>query len=482
MVEISEKRYKNIIIYILKKKNIVFNKAILNDWVWFYYLYERRKEMKSGNVKKSLLFSCGGAGGALCYVLLSQMTFAMTESFGLSAFAVGMVFLISRIFDGFTDFIAGNIVDRTHTKWGKARIYDLFMVAAWICLVFCFSIPRGLSDTAKLIWLFVMYNLYTSVFNTFYACADTVRLKRSLDEKGRVSAVSVSGSITTLLSIVAGVSLPIMIAIFGGQPNGWTIISLIFAIPGCLFVIIRFLFLPESYEEESNDAKEEKVGPLEALKLVCKNKYTIIVMLLTLLRGVIATVTANAGTYYFVYVFGDISKAAIPGMFAVINVFAVSLIPVLVKRLGNAKTIIYSYVLAITFFLLRYLMPTNLVWYTFCSIMTGMGQLAGSYLPAVLLIDSMDYGKWKDGKTSEGVYSAVRSIADKVGLGLGSAILGFILEMGALPEGGYSIDSVKFLNNGFPIVGFALCIIIMMFYNLDKKLPQIKKELAERGN
>ena len=273
--------------------------------------------------------------------------------------------------------------------------------------------------------------------------------------------------------------LPILLGIFGVQPNGWRTIAIIFAVPGIIFTVVRFLFLPENATAEE-DAKEEKVGVLESVKYLFQNKYILLVTVVSLIRGLIVTATGNAGMYYFTYVFGDVSKAAIPSMFSVITVFAVAFMPMLVKKFGNVKTIIYSLIVGVAFYLLRYLMPTNLVWYTLCGIVAGACILPVSYLPPVMIIDSMEYGKWKDGKAAEGVYSSARSIADKIGLGVGSVVTGIILQMGALPDGGYSLGSIKFLNNGLPAVAWILCIVILLFYDLDKKLPQIKKELEER--
>ena len=79
---------------------------------------------KRSKFLNSLLWTSGTIGGGVIYLLTAQLSFALTESFSMSAIYVGTVFLVSRIFDGITDFIAGNIIDRTHTKLGKARIYD----------------------------------------------------------------------------------------------------------------------------------------------------------------------------------------------------------------------------------------------------------------------------------------------------------------------------------------------------------------------
>ena len=191
----------------------------------------------------SILWSCGSLGGGVIYLVTAQLSFALTESFAMSAAYVGIVFLVSRFFDGITDVIAGTIIDRTNLKIGKARIYDLFMIVAWAFVVLCFRVPGSLSEMGKLIFVFVMYNMYTSVFATFAGCAETVRLKRSLSEDGRLHAVAVSGVITSIVSVALSIGMPILVAIYGSQPGGWTKIILIFAIPSSVLALIRFLWV-----------------------------------------------------------------------------------------------------------------------------------------------------------------------------------------------------------------------------------------------
>lgn len=51
--------------------------------------------------------------------------FYYTDYAGVSAAAVGTIMLVSRVFDGISDIIMGMIVDRTRSKYGKARIWIL---------------------------------------------------------------------------------------------------------------------------------------------------------------------------------------------------------------------------------------------------------------------------------------------------------------------------------------------------------------------
>ena len=434
---------------------------------------------KRSKWSNTLLWTCGSLSGPVVYLLTAQLSYALTESFSVSAIYVGMVFMVSRLFDGVTDFIAGTIIDRTHSKLGKARFYDLFMVVAWVFVVFCFSVPSGLSEIGKVAFIFVMYNMYTSVFATFANVADTLRLKRTLDDDGRIHAVSFSGVVISLLSAAVSIVLPILISIFADQPGGWTRIALYFAVPCALLTVVRFLFLPEAEPEKEEESKKA-VSVWEGTKMVLCDKYALIVMLVGGLQTFGATTASSMSVYYFDYVYGDVAAAAIPGMVSIIVLLGIAFMPVLVEKWGKSKAIMYPLLLAIAGSLLRYLMPLNLVWYTICSALSGLGSLPMAYLTQLMLIDVMNHARWKNGSSPEGVYSAVRNIASKIGAGIGAGLMGMILQMGALPGGGYTQGSIKFLNNAFSAIGWLIAVAALLFYDLDKKMPQINKELEER--
>ena len=93
--------------------------------------------------------------------------FYYTDYAGVSAFAVGAIMMISRVFDGISDLIMGVIVDRTKSRFGKARPWLLRMCVPFaIAGVLLFSVPSTWSDTPKLIYVFITYNLVSTVIYT----------------------------------------------------------------------------------------------------------------------------------------------------------------------------------------------------------------------------------------------------------------------------------------------------------------------------
>lgn len=105
-----------------------------------------------------MLWSSRGISAAVNVMLVGYVTFYATDILGLNMGILGVIFLVSKIVDAFTDLVAGFIVDRTHTRLGKARPYEIFIVFQWILLVMLYNVP-DMSATLQYVWLLVIYIL-----------------------------------------------------------------------------------------------------------------------------------------------------------------------------------------------------------------------------------------------------------------------------------------------------------------------------------
>ena len=84
-------------------------------------------------------------------LVMGYLTFYLTENVMLSAFCVSAIIASGRVLDGLTDLVAGIIIDKTHTKIGKARPYSIFTFFMWLCTVLVFSVPDT-STVGKIIY------------------------------------------------------------------------------------------------------------------------------------------------------------------------------------------------------------------------------------------------------------------------------------------------------------------------------------------
>lgn len=113
-------------------------------------------------------YGSGDIAGNVVYALLTAFVmFYLTDTVGLSMGIIGTLIALSKVFDGVTDFFFGRMIDKTHTKMGKARPWMLWpYIGCSVALVACFAIPTSWGQTAQYAFFFIAYTLLNAVFFT----------------------------------------------------------------------------------------------------------------------------------------------------------------------------------------------------------------------------------------------------------------------------------------------------------------------------
>src|SRR5215217_8031481 len=112
-------------------------------------------------------YAAGDAANNLAFSMSSMfLLIYYTDVVGLSAAAVGTLFLVVRFWDAFADVFAGRLVDRTSTRWGKFRPFLLFASLPLLLLsVAVFSVPGWLSDGGKVLYALITYAVFGLVYS-----------------------------------------------------------------------------------------------------------------------------------------------------------------------------------------------------------------------------------------------------------------------------------------------------------------------------
>ena len=122
------------------------------------------------NAKLSFLERIGyGVGDYSANLIYSSISAFLllyyTNVVGASPAMAASVIAISKMFDGISDLAMGTIVDRTHSKYGKARPWILRLcIPLAVSSVLMFSVPNSLSGKGLFIYMFLTYNLVSTIF------------------------------------------------------------------------------------------------------------------------------------------------------------------------------------------------------------------------------------------------------------------------------------------------------------------------------
>ena len=117
---------------------------------------------------EKIAYGLGDAGCNFIWTTVGMfLTVYYTDKVGISAAIVGTIMLLTRLLDGVSDLVMGNIVDHTHTRWGKARPWvGLMAPLMGLGLILLFNVPGGLSGGGKVAYASITYVLLAVVIYT----------------------------------------------------------------------------------------------------------------------------------------------------------------------------------------------------------------------------------------------------------------------------------------------------------------------------
>ncbi len=437
------------------------------------------------------LYNKVGYGGGdfaanMVYGLISSFVMIyLTNTIGMDAGIIGTLILVSKLLDGVTDILFGSLIDRTHSKFGKARpwmFWSYFGNA--IALIALFAIPMNLSSKLQYAYFFIAYTLLNAIFytaNNIAYSALTSLITKNSQERVQMGTFRFIGS--TLGNLLVSNFTLVMVEKFGGGNVGWRTTAIIFALIGLVVNTISVLSVKELPEEEINEAyreaKEEgivqkEIGLIETLKTLVKNKYFDMLTMIYLLFYLMAGVSLGAAIYYFTYNCGNAGLfGKMISIFSVANVIGLIAAPMLVKKLKNIRILnVGCFILNVIVraIYLIFVMQGNapvVVW------MYGLVSLTCCTLGGTfnaLVSEASEYTYLKTGKRMDGSMYSCTSFGMKVGNGLGSAISGWLLaashyDATAAVQSASCTNMLSFMFAGIPLI--ITVIILILYYKLD---------------
>jgi len=433
-----------------------------------------------------------GLGDVACNIVwgatMAFLTFYYTNVVGIAAAAAGTIMLISRVFDGISDVIMGRLIDNTKTKFGKARPWILWMAGPFALAAFLlFAVPRDWSDTAKVVYAFLTYNLMSTVvytaINLPYGVMNAMMTDNLMD-RTQLNIFRMLGSI--LMGVAANMLVIPMVRFFGGnetEPRGWTLTFLMLGIiAGCLFLLCFFGTKERIILEKKSN---KKVSFKTSVPPLFKNKFWVI-CLITGVTGQMGASMIGINPYFAQYILGDVEIAGLMAMITLLPMLAgLAIASPIINNIGKRNAIMYGAIFSIVGFIIQAINPYNFLFIMVGGIIRGLCTAPAAACGFAMFADVIDYHEWQTGKRTEGMVYSAASFGQKVGAGLGAAALGWILAIGSfnselITQPSSAINSILFLYIWFPLLMQVINIIFLTQYTLDKIYPQIIKEVYER--
>lgn len=282
---------------------------------------------------------------------------------------VSMIMAVSKIFDGLSDLLMGRIIDRTKSRFGKARPwYARMIIPTAISVLLLFWMPAGLSENWKYIYIFVTYNLVSTVCFTANAVAHSSMIGfMTLNTKSRgiVGVMSmVSNTVFTVL--VTNFFLKLCKAFGNGNAytqKSFTMTIMVYLAIYALCAFLAFFLTRErihnigidfsnelDIQQNIGEKAEEKMKDVPfkiALQSLLTNKYWILCIIMCLGFYFLFSYASSVTIYFAQYIMNNIDMQGTLStlLYVVIIVGILCALPVMI-RLGKRFTMVVGFAIS----------------------------------------------------------------------------------------------------------------------------------------
>ena len=437
-----------------------------------------------------LAYGCGDTACNIVFGMISTLlTLFYTDYAGVSVITVGMVMLVSRVFDGTSDVIMGLIVNRTRSKWGKARPWILWMAVPYcVAAVALFTVPQS-GGSLQFWYIFITYNLCTTVLytaiNVPYGTLSTM-MTRSSHERDLLSIFRMSMAPVGRI-IAVTFTLPV-VKLFGNDQAAWVKAMSMWAAIALVMLIVCFARCKETVRFEAVQARKVPLG--KNLKALLGNQYFWAALILWTVTCVHGTIVGTSLPYYCKYIFGNDSW-----MYSVLYlaeagtlVLGAMCCPLLLRRFGKRNLSLAGAAVAVAAHMALLLNPYSFSWALVTSIVRALGEAPLTAVVFGMMGDVIEFGQWKSHIRQEALIFGGGSLGFKIGTGVTSAVITALLDKaGYLSSTGAAVtqpaSAVAMIQKIYiwgPTLVWAVAVAALLVYRLDKKYPKIMTELAER--
>ena len=461
-------------------------------------------------------YSLGDLAANLVFqTLMTYLAYFYTDIYGLNATdATAIMYIVGTVAAFSFNPIIGALADRTNSKWGKFRPWILYTsVPLGIISVMAFSTPNFSYD-GKVIYAVITYALLLLLYassNLPYSALSGV-ITGDMKERNSISSYRFV-AVMFAQFFVQVFMLPIIIyAGAGDKAIGIEIVMTWLAVIGTIMLLITFF----TTKERIVPTEDQKSSLFEDLQDLITNKPWVIMLILTTLIFISLAMKGGSYVYYFenyidetrltvfispildylttigINFFGNDPVSAGFGLFnaggIIFMIFGIGLSKVLADKYGKRNVFALFLFISTIFIILFNFYDKSSVELMFGSQILH-GFFYGITIPLLwaMIADVADFSEWKNNRRATAIIFSAMMVGLKLGLTIGGGLVVQILgnygyeANKELPQSEHVIQGVKLLVSLYPAIPFLIGIVLLFFYEIDKKMEtQIEIDLRDR--
>lgn len=436
--------------------------------------------------------------------------------------------LLSKMFDAVTNIVMSKVIDSTVCRQGKVRpwlIVSIPLVVIAVVLLFWmpFQGPR-----AQAAWVCFSYVLYYCVAFTMWNMSKeltpALSTRNVAQRKNLAMAAEITRNVGTgLISILFPMILSaVCLLMNGNDAQGYLLTMSLMACLAVPLTFVQYFYTRERVTEErrsgsglADEADRVKAAHTlvkpeatlrEQLAVCIKDKYWLIFVIIVFVFNVLGNMRNISLIYYCGWVvkgnsYGD--RAAIQATFQMIALSpmgpGILLVLPMVKKFGRTKTIWMGSILTIIGSVFAFMSAGSRMNIMIGTALAAIGNIAFSYMIMSFMGDVIDHVEWKSGTRCDGLTGGFVSAAMMFAVGIAQGLfnLGLMISKYAQPtEVGVAADGIiklyadqpaaatgwiNFAYQGtYIVMGIMIFILFCFFFDIEKKMPQVSKELQDR--
>jgi len=427
-------------------------------------------------VRGALVYATGEFGANMTWNMVSGFILVYYTNVALlPVAAVGVMLFLTRVLDAVIDPLIGIAVDRTRTRWGRARPYLIFGALPFLIIVtLTFSVPAW-SPGEKLVYAYVTFTLAGILYSIITIPYNAMLPLMTSNPVDKLRVSSYRAMVASIGSIIMYSSMMLLVGWFGGgdQHLGFSITSAIMGATTAAAMLVVFTFC----RERPDVLRPMQDGSLRAgFDGMLRNPVWLIVAAFSFANFIRLGAMVSMTPYFAVEVLGR--PDAIAFLFSSLSVSILiggylgkPLIARVGKRAANLGAIFGAVTITLAMAVARGHALLFDILYFIANISIGI-HATTCFL---MIADSVDYQERTQGRRSEGLLSSAVSFAFKVGMAVGGAIAAAGLAFADYRPGNVTAvvrDFIGILYFGVPATFAVIQALIISLYRAKYNLSE----------
>ena len=436
------------------------------------------------SVREKLGFAAGDMAVNIVMMTMQLIiAFFYTDIYGLDPVDMGILFVVVRLIDAFSDPAMGMITDKCTSKHGHYRPFMLWFAIPFGVGVYLAFITPDLAYSYKLAWAYFSYILLTLLFTIVTIPYISLIGVITNDPAERLSANGYRFVLVKVAAFLVTIVVPALALHLGdgNMRDGYQPAMGLMGILGSILFLVCFFTTKERIKPVI-----EKTKFKEQAKLLLRNDQWLIlcVVLVLVMCGIV--IRGSVGAYYAKYYLhgGDalISPFLATGVTA--SILAMIASTWITKFYCKIKLFRYSQILTFVLCIAMYFTVgqddivlafvfTFLIWFS-----------ADLYMPIFWssIAEAVDYGHRKTGTRVSGLAFGGISFCQKLGMGIAGGLLGYLLSyfnyQADVEQSEFTLNGIALLITVIPaIFHLAIGLIMHRYYISNEFYDEIASDL-----